>query len=231
MDAHRFDALTRSLTTARSRRRALALAALFAPLLAWERAGAHDKRKRCKKLEGDKKKECLRKAKKHNKKHAADTQPPGGGTTTPPPPPPFCAGKNVCADGTFAARCDGGSGGSPTCFCWVRAGTGEPFCGGSADGNPCDLCSGTEVCVVSTGCGEGALPTGCAEPCPNPCVQSAGSCTLDTECCGFMVCSGGKCSCAESGDECGVDGDCCPGLICIDPGVPGNPARCIDPTP
>jgi hypothetical protein len=67
MDAQSFDSLTRSLTSAGSRRRVLtlALSAALAPLLAREEAAAHDLRKKCKKKSGKQKKKCFKKAKAH----------------------------------------------------------------------------------------------------------------------------------------------------------------------
>src|SRR5688572_3826338 len=95
MDGSRFDALTRSLGTAGSRRRVLS--GLFAGtlgILGWhdgDEIAAHDLKAKCKKKSGEAKKKCLKKAKKHNAQHASETQPP-----PPPPPPHVCAGRNFC---------------------------------------------------------------------------------------------------------------------------------------
>ena len=67
MDADRFDTLTRSLTTAGSRRGALAAVLSGAvSLLSWqgiETVDAHNPKAACKKKSGDAKKKCLKKAK------------------------------------------------------------------------------------------------------------------------------------------------------------------------
>ena len=70
MDGFRFDTLTRSLGDPHSRRGALRLVAVAVGVLGWQNgeqvAGAHDALLTCKKLKGDKKKKCVKKAKKHN---------------------------------------------------------------------------------------------------------------------------------------------------------------------
>jgi hypothetical protein len=73
MDETRFDALTRSLSTPGSRRRAVggiltAVVGLLRGLELYE-GTAHDPRKRCKKLKGEKKRKCLKQAKAHNATH------------------------------------------------------------------------------------------------------------------------------------------------------------------
>ena len=70
VDLNRFDDLARSQTTATPRRSAVRGLAggLLAGLLGWhgdKNAEAHDKTDKCKKLDGDKKKKCLQKEKKH----------------------------------------------------------------------------------------------------------------------------------------------------------------------
>src|SRR5215218_9302717 len=69
MDADRFDSLTRALTAAGSRRRALALAVsgALAPLLGLGETDARNKLKKCKKIDDKKRrKKCLKKAKRVN---------------------------------------------------------------------------------------------------------------------------------------------------------------------
>ena len=78
MDADRFDSLLRSFSGSPSRRSALRLLAsllIASPLaLDIQRLDAHNKLKKCKKLDDkDKRKRCLKKAKKHNATHTAVT--------------------------------------------------------------------------------------------------------------------------------------------------------------
>lgn len=71
MDAERVETLQRSPSTHPSRRGALRLLAgsALGSLLGWrepELGDAHDLSTRCKKRKGDKKKTCLKQARKHN---------------------------------------------------------------------------------------------------------------------------------------------------------------------
>ena len=88
MDASRFDRLTRSLSTADSRRRVLGGLLLGALGLLGsqgvEDAAAHNPLASCKKKSGKAKKKCVKKAKAHNATHTVAAPPP------PPPPPPTC---------------------------------------------------------------------------------------------------------------------------------------------
>ena len=91
MDEIRFDSLTRSLTTAGSRRRAL-VATLGGTLglLGWQGGddtAAHNPSKGCKKKSGKAKKKCLKQAKAHNATHTV--------AAAPPPPNPC----DVCPSG------------------------------------------------------------------------------------------------------------------------------------
>jgi hypothetical protein len=84
MDDARFDSLTRSLTTARSRRRALG--SLLAGTLVLlgvrsQQVAAHDTLRTCKKKSGDAKRKCLKKARKHTAQHANEAPPPPPGPT------------------------------------------------------------------------------------------------------------------------------------------------------
>ena len=136
MDGTRFDSLTRSLTTAASRRRALvAILGGALGLLGWQRgeeAAAHDPSKACKKKSGQQKKKCLKKAKKHNATHAiAPPSPP------PPAPPPTCAEQCPSTCGA----------------CFDRKGGGPPLCGDDATFSNCtaDSCTSDADCVGKTG--------------------------------------------------------------------------------
>jgi hypothetical protein len=149
MDGTHFDALTRSLTVAGSRRRALAAALGSAlGLLGWhgvEHTAAHDPSKGCKRKSGKAKKKCLKKAKAHNAAHANETAPPAGcpsGTQA-------CGGECLkpCTGFTsrnpFTCKCCGITGkpctlGSECCnnFCTAIA---PLVCEGNASGQPCDF--------------------------------------------------------------------------------------------
>lgn len=87
MDGSRFDALTQSFTITGSRRAALRLVAgSVVGVLTWqdrEEISAHNALLKCKKLKGDKKKKCVKKAKKHN-------------SAVPAPPPPACGTGAPC---------------------------------------------------------------------------------------------------------------------------------------
>lgn len=95
MDGAHFDSLTRSLTTAGSRRRALGgLLAGTLGILGWhggDEIVAHDPKATCKKKSGAAKKKCLKKAKKHAATHTT--------TQSPPSSPPPCPTERVCAGG------------------------------------------------------------------------------------------------------------------------------------
>jgi hypothetical protein len=125
MGQNRFDTLTRSLTVAGSRRRALA-AALSGTLglLGWKKtedAVAHNASTACKTKSGQQKKKCLKRAKKHNATHAVAA----------PPPPPTCA-----------EQCPS------TCSrCWGRKGGGPPLCGDAAAPTCAETCTSDQDCV------------------------------------------------------------------------------------
>jgi hypothetical protein len=101
MDEIRFDSLTRSLTTARSRRRALGglLTGVFGVLSRPEpeEAAAHDLKDKCKKKSGEAKKKCLKKAKQHAAQHARQTPPPGPCIAK--PNDAACNGNGRCLNG------------------------------------------------------------------------------------------------------------------------------------
>jgi hypothetical protein len=131
MDAARFDALAKSLITARSRRRVLGgllAGALGLLALRAEETEAHNPIKACKKKSGDAKKRCIKKAKKHNAKHAADCTP-----TT-------CAaqGKNC---GSIADGCGG------TLSCGSCSPTPPQTCGGGGTANVCGCTPNNVACT------------------------------------------------------------------------------------
>jgi hypothetical protein len=110
MDNSRFDALTRVLSTVGSRRGTIGglLAGVLGLLHGAEpdAAIAHNTLKKCKKIEDkDKKRQCVKKAKKHRAQHAAPACTPTCGGTV-------CGGDNGCGGscGTCSAGavCQGG---------------------------------------------------------------------------------------------------------------------------
>ncbi len=187
MDASQFDLLTRSLTAAGTRRRALGGLVLGSlSLLGWagaEDVSAHDALPACKKKSGKKKKRCLKKARAHNAQHATDTPPPD--TFVPPPPDP-CAGKgegDSC--GTDRACCSG------TC---VNLRIDPDHCGGC--GYACSPTSNLTAICHNGGC---ACP-GFAD-CPGTCscgvrYEGGGFCRApDATCIGAKQCPNGDVDC------------------------------------
>ena len=170
MDADRFDALSRSLTTAGSRRHALtaALGVAVAPLFGGADADAHDLSKKCKKKSGDAKKKCVKKAKKHNAQHASEVSPlplpPEPPPLLPAPPPlpaPFCT-----RTGIDPLNCQASG---PQCICATSA-SGAQTCVALASWREnvfqCGACTGPgEICVNPNGAHDFAA---CAVPCANP---------------------------------------------------------------
>jgi hypothetical protein len=126
MDADRFDALSRSLIAAGSRRHtlALALSGALASLLARDDAAAHDPLKTCTKKSGKQKKKCIKKAKQHNATHRIPPPAP-----LLPPPPLSC--RQLCSDDCT--------------FCYTRA-DGSHLCG-NGSGSPCAV-----ACASDTDC-------------------------------------------------------------------------------
>lgn len=115
MDSDRFDALTRSLASAGSRRQAVrGLAAAAAALLGGlglgldrDDAAAHNLLKRCRKIEDKKKRAaCIKKAKKHKRRHAVSAPPSAPQCTADSCPlPPGCSQPafDACAEDLRAA--------------------------------------------------------------------------------------------------------------------------------
>ena len=213
MDAGRFETLLRSLAGSPSRRGAVRLLAgliLGSPLaLASSGADAHNKLKKCKKLEDKgKRKKCVKKAKAHNASH-----------TTPASPPCVsnCAGK-VCGDdgcgGSCGVACAGGKscqGG--TCACL----SGQTDCGGvcvttSTDPRNCGACG--KRCQLNATCNAGV----CA------CVQSG--CPVSVASC-CPLGAGMPCQCADQlGSDTFINGGTC---AVISPACPADYQTCIGP--
>jgi hypothetical protein len=214
MDADRFDALSRSLTTAGSRRRALAfaLSGALAPLLAGEATDAHDALLTCKKLKGAKKKKCLKKAKKHMKTHAGEVPSSGGGGSS-GGCTPNCAPTNACgSDGCTGScgTCDGGATCTATgvCDCGIGKelcqGTCWPRCGGGMERNSatCSSCcyppgrgpgGSTEAECDARFCCAGvcALTDGGVWRCGG--LDACDPCTFNEQCSDGNPCLGGRC--------------------------------------
>jgi hypothetical protein len=171
MDGSHFDTLTRSLSTAGSRRRALGgLVAGALGLIGWpggEDAAAHDLKAKCKKKSGEAKKKCLKKAKKHAAAHDRETS---------PPPPPTCSdnvknGSESDVDcGGSCPRCGKGQHctslddcATATCTASVCASCTGPRC--DPDRTGICFCIG-DSCVRGRSAQERPSTTGCV---PNPC--------------------------------------------------------------
>jgi hypothetical protein len=184
MDADRFDALTRALTAAGSRRRAVALAVsgMLAPLLSVAETDARKSLKKCKKIDNKKKrKKCIKKAKKptctDRKKNGRESDVDCGGGDC-----PRCAIGQVCVGGNdgASARCVGStcqacinngdcgpdSNGTNTCACRDHE-SGQKFCTKQDGrffpaGTSCGNCEGDEQCFLILG-GAGGIE--CVRPC------------------------------------------------------------------
>jgi hypothetical protein len=110
MDGSGFDRIVRALAASSARRQALraTVVGLFAAAMAQvsEDSAAHDKLKNCKKIrDNDKKKQCIKKAKKHNLQHTSETTSPPPPLPLPPQlPPPIPTSDTGCASAT--ASCD-----------------------------------------------------------------------------------------------------------------------------
>jgi hypothetical protein len=181
MDESRFDALTRSIWIACSRRRArrgLVLGALG--LLGWasqEGAEAHDISGKCKKKSGKAKKKCLKKAKKHKARHTSEVPASATSSCT-----PTCAGTKPCGpDG-----CNGS--------CGVCADP-ETCCGGSC----VDIESNTAHCGrCNRSCRADQVCEGGVCTCPGTAHECRGACIPETTCCPggcgpTLMCIDGRC--------------------------------------
>jgi hypothetical protein len=228
MDGFHFDALTRTLTSAGSRRRALTglLGGTVGLFAAWADEAAA---KNCKKIRNKKKrKRCLARAR--------------GCVST-------CAGKRCGDDGCAGSCgacgggriCDGGQcicpGGLTDCGDVCRnTQTNEAHCGGC--GNPCDVaetcCSGSCVTTQTDEMHCGECGNGCDRSetcCSGRCVNTqsnddhCGAC--DNDCTGNTVCQTGACF---PRSICPVNADLCPGpnIVCNSSGSPA--CECVTST-
>jgi hypothetical protein len=190
MDADRFDSLTRSLTAAGSRRRALAIAlgGALAALLGYqvEEIDAHDPSKKCKKKSGKQKKKCLKKAKKHNATHKNSCQDGvkngsetdvdcGGGACSRCQGGQICNSRNdchtalcvasTCQSCAVAADCGFESDGVTGCFCRDNAQKpGERMCTRQL----CDFKGAGSTCAACAA-GLQCAPAGGGIECCTPC--------------------------------------------------------------
>jgi len=214
MDANGFDTLARSLTTAGSRRGALAGflgSALGLVGFPTDEAVAHDLLSKCKKIKDKaKRKKCLKKARAHNATHLTEMPPP------PPPPPdvtctPSCGGRNCGLDGCggLCGPCNDGTCTDGICVCR----SGEELCQGK--------------CVSACAGGMMRVPGSCScctlhGPCtPGPCCGRCASdvcvelregefCNFDAPC-QSDICTNGFCRCPSDKEACaGSCFDPCP---------------------
>ena len=224
MDLDRFDAFARTLSVSGSRRRALALAlgGVLTPLLTREDAGARDLLKKCKKMNDQaKRKQCVKKARKHASKHAADQVPPAPVCT------PSCIGKN-CGDngcGGSCGPCSGGSCEAGTCVCPSGA-----------------TCPAGQACQT-TGYGMTCVPQGICAASTEGSLCQPGFTVCDRD-------GGGSCACIQSAEGntvciqrnsitacahgCNASDECESGLACVDisgccGGFPAGSMTCMAP--
>ena len=193
MEPCRFDSLTRSLTVAGSRRAALGsllvgtLGLLGLLSAHGDDGAAHDALLKCKKLKGDRKQKCVKKAKKHNALDAAKVAPP-----PPPPsplpspqsplPPPSCPqGTTVCGSTCVIVATDPLNCGSCGQRCQINAvcAAGTCRCVIDACGNPDRSCCPLSPVGPTCSCQGGGFfvdPTSCAAvtDCPPGSVECVG---------------------------------------------------------
>jgi hypothetical protein len=202
MDGSNFDTLVQSLSTAGSRRRALAgLLVGSLGFLSWATAEdgiAHDAIPACKKKSGRQKKRCLKKARKHNASHPNDV-------------PPCAATCQGCCDASGVCR-----------ECCVTADCPVPACQSCQNG-ACVPANQGQICDTSGISGDPVRC--CAGACPNPVCHPDGytgpPCTVLEECAGVICCNqqaviceseaGEQCFCnpvSGQGTPCGSDADC-----------------------
>lgn len=164
MDVARFDDFVRSLPGCGSRRRVLAAALGIMPgLLGLHRleTSGHDAVKACKGKKGDKKKKCLKKAKKHNAQHE-------------------CLNDGDCPDQVESCQ-----GGSCQAVCPSAECSGCPLCVThlQSENNRPPLCANQLTQVAPDSCSTDADCTGDED---DVCVRpSTGSCTQSP--CGFCA--------------------------------------------
>ena len=188
MDADRFDALSRALSTTPSRRGTLRLLAgsALAGLLSRGVAetDAHNKLEKCRKIEDkDKRKRCRKKARRHNRQHANEPSPP----CVPEAPATTCAGRcgrrtnncgqavtclvcpagQVClVNGSCAVPCTDPDTCPGVCFCGDPSTEGSRYC---TEGNSvCDVhatCASTAACPLGEQCAPCGGTTRCLPLC------------------------------------------------------------------
>jgi hypothetical protein len=233
MDADRFDILARSLSTAGSRRRALAaILGGSLGLLGWygaEEVDAHNPLRSCKKKSGRAKKKCLKKARAHNATHTV--QAPAPGCT------PSCAATNPCgSDGCNGScgSCSGGSCRDGVCACPDGE---EPCrdecvetCRAGEDRDPrdctcclpeftaCDDVTGFPPCCSGICDPDSNSPFGgfcvlipAGEPCDFSAQCATGHCSQEGLCT-FRTCQPGDNACVDQGLPCGKECECFPTL-------------------
>ena len=189
MDADRFESLLRSLSPSPSRRRALRLLAglvLGSPLaLGTPGTDAHDTSAKCKKLaDKDKRKKCLKKAKKHLARHGRQTPRCSDGLTD-------CGGGcvNTHTDEANCGSCGTGCATTQVCqagSCFPQStcpAFGPPACGPSATacGPDCGCgvsAEGNIVCIQSEPACEAPTPCTTSADCPfgKACIDISGCC-------------------------------------------------------
>jgi hypothetical protein len=161
MDGSRFDALTRSFTAAGSRRGTLsALLVTSLGLLGWNGptpVQAHDLFKKCKKIQDkNKRKKCVKKAKKHKAQHTTQVTACSTGL-------PRCAG-NCCPAALVNASAECGEGfdenGNPGFGCTYTCDPGWEDCDGIIE-NGCE----THVAIDPNNCGICERPCGTGQTC------------------------------------------------------------------
>jgi hypothetical protein len=181
MDADRFDALARILTTAGSRRALTFALGGFLALLVLERPDDTTAAKsgKCKQPCGPcarcKEGKCKHTA--HGKRcKAGKCKPKRNGKSCPQFGTcrggkcrvPFCSGKNYCPITGTPPQCQASG---PECLCFVTS-TGAPFCAltsslqQAASCGACPLQSHT--CLNLAGCPVAVGEVGCGTPCPTP---------------------------------------------------------------
>jgi len=187
MDDFRFDTLARAL--ARPSRRMMlrrlagfALGGMLIPAL--DDAAAHDLTATCKKLKGDKKKKCLKKARKHTASHAVapSPTPTRSGTTARKRAAGSACGvdsdcqSNVCGGGVCCSGACALTNATPNCEpetgrCFLTCNAGWGNC--EADGIPADGCE-TSLIDNPQHCGD------CGNDCAVGCNSGVGTCQGDT---------------------------------------------------
>jgi hypothetical protein len=214
MEAGRFDALARTLTRGRTRRRALAglLAGALGILGTHSDDAAAKNKKPCPPCKKRKKGKCKANAPDGTACAGGTCQsgrcvaaPPSGCASGCPAYAPCTNGQCLCNPGLQLC----GQECIPTIACCTDAECGTVpcightcFCFGRGDGTDC---GGGKQCSGGV-CAKRPL-----------CTAGFGLCVNDTECCSVSclpVLGAKHCSCVTGGRQC-QGGDCCPGLTCV----------------